>query len=61
MLLTFIKLSFLIKILVLSIFERPFYTCLTFNIYIVINTLKAGHAADDFFFKYQSAQIRTDK
>ena len=50
-LLTFIKLPFLIKIFVLSIFEWPFYTGFTVNIltlcilidfFIQINTIKMG-------------------
>ena len=40
-LLTFIKLPFIIKIIVLSIFERPFYTGLT--VQIVIDPYHAGY------------------
>ena len=35
-LLTFIKLSFVIKIYVLSIFERPFYTGFTVHVFLTL-------------------------
>ena len=36
---TFIKLPFVIKIFVLSLFERPFYSGFTVHVYTIFNTL----------------------
>ena len=59
---TFIKLPFVIKIFVLSIFERPFYT--GFTLYKSNNTIKTQHPAlslsrRDFFAKTERRQNTT--
>ena len=54
-LLTFIKLSFVVEIFVLSIFEQPFYT--GFTVHVLINLVLWTYEIQPFFYLLQPTEF----